>query len=90
MVNEHIKSASQNAKDLAAIRAEIPAGLSVQSRAFLGRAARFKGSRGWFKSIGLMEEAAREIIAPDFPQAGDASIGQFMDDVFKWIANGVS
>jgi putative ATP-dependent endonuclease of the OLD family len=90
MVNEHIKSASQNAKDLAAIRAEFAAGLPVQSRAILGRAARFKGSRGWFKSVGLMEEAAREIIAPDFPQASDASIGQFMDDVFKWIADGVS
>ena len=90
LVNEHIKSASQNSKDLAAIRAEFAAGLSAQSRAILGKAARFKGSKGWFKSVGLMEGAAREIIGPDFPQAGDASIGQFMDSVFKWITDGVS
>jgi putative ATP-dependent endonuclease of OLD family len=90
LVNEHIKSASQNAKDLATIRAEFAAGLSAQSRAILGRAARLKGSKGWFKSVRLMEEAAREIIAPDFSQASDASICQFMDSVFKWIADGVS
>lgn len=88
LINEHIKSASQNAKDLAAIRAECAAGLSPESRAILGRAAKFKGSRGWFKSVGLMEQAAREVIGPDFPQAADASIGQFMDGVFKWIVDG--
>jgi hypothetical protein len=64
LVNEHIKSASQNVKDLATIRGECTTGLSPESRAILGKAARFKGSKGWFKSVGLMEEAAREIIGP--------------------------
>ncbi|MGY4473989.1 AAA family ATPase [Bradyrhizobium sp. USDA 3364] len=87
LVNEHIKSASKNLKDLAAIRAEYATGLSPESRAILGRAARFKGAKGWFKSVGLMEQAAREIIGPDFQHALDGSIGQFMEQVFNWIAN---
>jgi putative ATP-dependent endonuclease of OLD family len=88
LVNEHIKSASQNVKDLATIRAECTTGLSPESRAILGKAARFKGSKGWFKSVGLMEEAAREIIGPDFPHAVDGSVGLFMDQIFNWIADG--
>ena len=61
-------------------------GLSAQSRAILGKAARFKGSKGWFKSVGLMEEAARDLIAPDFQDAIDPAIGQFLYGIFKWIA----
>lgn len=89
LINEHIKSASQNAKDLATIRAECAAGISAQSRAILGRAARFKGSKGWFKSVGVMEEAARDIIGPDFPNAADPAIGQLLNGMFKWIADGI-
>jgi putative ATP-dependent endonuclease of OLD family len=88
LVNEHIKSASKNSKDLAAIRAECASGLSLESRAVLGKAARFKGSKGWFKSVGRMEQAAREIIGPDFQSALDGSIGQFIEQIFKWIGDG--
>lgn len=88
LVNEHIKSASCNVKDLAAIRAECAMGLSAESRTILGKAARFKGSKGWFKSIGLMERAARQIIGPDFHHALDGSIGQFVEQIFSWIADG--
>jgi hypothetical protein len=88
LVNEHIKSASRNLRDLAVVRAECATGLSAESRAILGKAARFKGSKGWFKSVGLMEQAAREIIGPDFQTALDGSIGQFMDQIFSWIADG--
>jgi hypothetical protein len=35
-----------------------------------------------------MEEAAREIIGPDFPHAVDGSVGLFMDQIFNWIADG--
>jgi putative ATP-dependent endonuclease of the OLD family len=87
LVNDHIKSASQNTRDLAAIRTECAVGVSPESRALLGRAASFKRSKGWFKSVGLMEEAARDIIAPELPQA-DPAIGKFLDDIFKWIADG--
>ena len=88
LVNDHIKSASQNARDLVTIRAECAEGISPDSRAVLGRAARFKGAKGWFKSVGLMEEAARNIIAPELSQ-GDPAISQFMDGIFNWIGDGV-
>lgn len=87
LVNEHIKSASQNARDLAAIQAEWAAGLSLESRALLGRAARFKGAKGWFKSVSTMEEAARVIIGPGLAQA-DPAIASFIDNLFKQVANG--
>ncbi len=88
LINDHIKSASQNASNLATIRAEcVAAGLSVISRATLGRAARFKGAKGWYKSVGLMEDATRDIIAPELPNS-DPAIGEFLDGIFKWIADG--
>ena len=86
LINDHIKTASKNAKDLVAIRADCVAGISAESRAILGRAAQL--GKGWFKSVGLMEQAAREIIGPDFGTAADQFIGQFMDSVFKWIMDG--
>jgi hypothetical protein len=88
LINEHIKSASQNAKDLAAVRWECATGLSPETRAILGRAARSKGAKGWFKSVGLMEQAARDVIGPDFQNAADAAIRQFLLGVFTWIADG--
>jgi hypothetical protein len=86
LVNEHIKSASRNAMDLAAIRAECAFGVSPDSRALLGTAARFRGTKGWFKSVGIMEAAARDIIGPELAQA-DPAIGQFLDGIFRWIAD---
>lgn len=88
LVNEHIRTASGNTKDLSAIRAECATGVTPPSRTLLGAASRFKGQKGWFKSVGVMEQAAREIIAPELPQAIDGAIGQFMDQIFTWIANG--
>lgn len=87
LVNEHIKTASGNAMDLAAIRADGAKGFSEQSRTILGKASSFKG-KSWFKTVGLMETAARDIIGPDFPNAADAAVGQFIDGIFKWIADG--
>ena len=89
LVNEHIKSASQNARDLASVRAECAAGLTPETRALLGRSARFKGTKGWFKSVSAMEEAARDIIGPGLAQA-DPAIGTFIDDLFAQVANGGS
>ncbi|MCA3086784.1 MAG: hypothetical protein ING65_10835 [Rhodocyclaceae bacterium] len=54
---------------MAAIRTECAAGLTPQSRTLLGAASRSKGQKGWFKSVGVMELAARELIAPELPQA---------------------
>ncbi|WP_431284499.1 ATP-dependent nuclease [Humitalea sp. 24SJ18S-53] len=87
LINEHIKTASLNAINLVSIKAECAEALSPASRAILGKAARLKGSKGWFKSVGLMEQATRDIIAPELPQA-DPAIGQLIDSIFKWIADG--
>lgn len=87
LINEHIKSASKNTKDLAAVRAECASVISPETRIILGRAARYKGSKGWYKSVGAMEEASREIIGPDLEQA-DPVIGQLINDIFNWIADG--
>lgn len=88
LVNEHIKTASGNSKDLVTIRAECAAGVTAPTRTLLGVASRFKGQKGWFKSIGMMEQATRELIAPELPQAIDSAIGRFMEQIFTWIANG--
>ncbi|MGJ0509180.1 MAG: ATP-dependent nuclease [Methylocystis sp.] len=87
LVNDHIKSASQNTKDLAAIRAECTAEISPESRAILGKAARYKGTKGWFKSVSIMEEAAHDLVGPDLAHA-DPALGQFMEGIFQWISNG--
>jgi ABC-type cobalamin/Fe3+-siderophores transport system ATPase subunit len=65
LINEHIKSASQNSKKLDAIRAEaLDGGITPESRRILGKAARAKKA-GWFKSVTWMEEVGRDIVGPD-------------------------
>ena len=69
LVNEHIKSASQNAKDLEGIRCEaLLDEITLESRAILGKAARAKKA-GWFKSVTWMEEVSRDIVGPDLANA---------------------
>ena len=51
LMNDHIKTASKGAKDLAAILAD---GISDRSRAILGQAARTRKA-GWFKSVSWMK-----------------------------------
>jgi putative ATP-dependent endonuclease of OLD family len=86
LVDAHIKSASQNAKDLLAIRAELGAGaISVESRAILARAAKTRKS-GWFKSVTWMEDAARDIIGPDLANA-EAGFRALIDEIFAWASD---
>nr|WP_226584553.1 AAA family ATPase [Acuticoccus sediminis] len=86
LVNEHIKSATLNGKDLAVILAERDAGeISPESRAALGLAARTKRA-GWFKSITWMEDVARDIVGPDLPSA-DASFRDIVESIFVWCAD---
>lgn len=86
LVNEHIKSASQNAKDLNAIQTEaLIDGISPQSRLILGKAARTKKA-GWFKSVTWMEDVARDIVGPDLTNA-DAGFRGLIDDIFAWAGN---
>lgn len=86
LVNEHIKSASQNAKDLNAVRTEsLINGIPPASRKILGRAARTKKA-GWFKSVTWMEDVARDIVGPDLVNA-DAGFRALVDAIFAWAGN---
>ena len=86
LINDHIKSASQNAKDLNGIRIEpFIDGITLESRAVLGKAARTKKS-GWFKSVTWMEEVARDIVGPDLANA-DAGFRELVVRIFAWAGN---
>jgi putative ATP-dependent endonuclease of the OLD family len=87
LVNDHIKSASKNAKDLRAIRAECAGNLSAESRALLGKAARFRGASGWFKSVSTMEMVARDVVGPVLEKA-DPEFRRAIEVIFDWIADG--
>jgi hypothetical protein len=86
LVNEHIKSASENAKDLNAIQTEaLIDEITPESRSILGKAARTKKA-GWFKSVTWMEDVAREIVGPDLANA-DAEFRALVENVFAWAGN---
>lgn len=83
LVNDHIKSASQNAKDLNGIRTEaLIDGITPESRAVLGKAARTKKA-GWFKSVSWMEDVARDIVGPDLVNA-EAGFKGLVGRIFAW------
>jgi hypothetical protein len=86
LIDAHIKSASQNGRDLNAIRIEASDGdVTTESRVILGKAAKTKKA-GWFKSITWMEDAAREIIGPDL-SAADSGFTQLVNEIFAWVEN---
>lgn len=86
LVNEHIKSASQNAKDLNTVRTEaLVDGVTPESREILGKAARTKKA-GWFKSVTWMEDVARDIVGPDLANA-DAGFRTLVNEIFAWAGN---
>jgi putative ATP-dependent endonuclease of OLD family len=83
LVDEHIKTASQNSIDLNGIKAEIlEAGISVATREILGKAARIRKT-GWFKSVTWMEDVARDIVGPDLASA-DAGFKAIVETIFTW------
>jgi len=83
LVNEHIKSVSQTAKDLNGIAAEMLEGdISVATREILGKAARTRKA-GWFKSVTWMEDIARDIVGPDLADA-DAGFRTIVENLFTW------
>jgi len=86
LVNEHIKSASENGKDLNAIRTEaLTDDIAKGSRLILGRAARTKKA-GWFKSVTWMEDVARDIVGPNLATA-DVGFRALVDNVFAWAGS---
>jgi hypothetical protein len=83
LINDHIKSVTQNAKDLNGIRFEaLIEGFTPESRAVLGKAARTKKA-GWFKSVTWMEDIARDIVGPDLVNA-DAGFRELTKRIFAW------
>jgi hypothetical protein len=85
-VNDHIKSASQNANNLNVIRTQaLIDGIRPESRVILGKAARTKKA-GWFKSITWMEDIARDIVGPDLAN-GDAGFRDLVGRVFAWAGD---
>lgn len=81
LVNEHVKSASQNAKDLEGIRCEVLLDeVTHESRAILGKAARAKKA-GWFKSVTWMEDASRDVVGPDLADA-DPDFRALIEKIF--------
>lgn len=84
-INEHIKSASDNEKDLEAIQTDAFLEMSPENRNILAAAA--KSGAGWFKSISAMESVAREVIGPDMDSATDA-FRRKIGAIFRWTADG--
>lgn len=86
IVNDHIKSASNNETDLNDVTTTILFdNLSDDMRKILGRAAKTKRA-GWFKSVSWMEEVAHGIVANDLSNA-DAGFRENIDMIFKWLNN---
>ena len=86
LINDHIKSTSQNAEDLDSIRAEgLVDGMSPESRAVLGKASRTRRA-GWFKAVSWMEDVARDIVGPDLANA-DAGFRELVERIFAWAGD---
>jgi putative ATP-dependent endonuclease of OLD family len=82
-INENIKSASSNAKDLAAIRTDLRSdGITDESSEVLAAAA--KSGSGWFKTVTAMETVAREIIGPTLGEATD-EFSEKIEAIFDWM-----
>jgi putative ATP-dependent endonuclease of OLD family len=83
LINEHIKSASNNGKDLESIQTD--AEMSTENRELLAAAA--KSGAGWFKRVSAMELVAREVIGPDMDNAS-VSFRRRIRAIFKWTVDG--
>lgn len=86
VINDNIKSASNNEMDLDKIRiTSLITDISPKTRVILGRAA--KSKKGWFKTVSDMETIAREVVGPDLPNAG-VGLKAVIEEIFEWTANG--
>lgn len=83
IVNDHIKSASRNTKNLNDIQFDISfVGISQEISEILGKAARTKKA-GWFKSVSWMEDVACDIVGPDIQNA-DSGFKMLVNEIFMW------
>jgi putative ATP-dependent endonuclease of OLD family len=87
LVDAHIKSASKNHRNLASIREELATNASAETRKILGLASRHKDKKGWYKSVTIMEQVAREVIAPNLTSA-DPGMRAVVENLFAYLADG--
>ncbi|MFL0693943.1 MAG: ATP-dependent nuclease [Agrobacterium tumefaciens] len=86
VVGGHIKSRATNGETLTGIQTDaLIDGYSQHIRAVLASASSIR-KKGWFKQLGWMEQAAREIIGPDLQNA-DEDFKSAVADVFGWAGN---
>ena len=87
LVNEHIKSSSDGQTDLDEILNNVLIdGFSEDARTVLGKAARTK-KNGWFKSVGWMENVARDMVGPSLPDS-EEEFRSLVESIFTWAADG--
>jgi putative ATP-dependent endonuclease of OLD family len=86
LVDAHIKSVSNGASTLTDVQFEpVFEGLTAQSRAILGKAARTKRA-GWFKTVTWMEDVARDIVGPDLSGA-TPDFQARIAEIFEWAGD---
>jgi hypothetical protein len=78
LIGEHIAAASNNTVTLAQCRGPV----TPQTRQVLATAAKWK-KNAWFKTVSWMEDAARDIIGPDYQTATQA-FRTVIGAIFQW------
>lgn len=71
-INDQIKGHSSNAVTLDRVRSELAKGdLSMEARLAIGKAAggNKDGKKAWFKTVGDMEDVARDFVMPSFTRS---------------------
>lgn len=83
-IDDHIKSVSNGAQRLSAIRSQFAdsSSISIDCRILLAKAAKSK-KNSWFKTVTTMEALARDIIGPHLPEA-DAGFRELVERFFAW------
>jgi hypothetical protein len=83
LVESHITSKSNGQRTLAAIEAEsLVDGISERSKELLGAASRTRNS-GWFKSVSIYQNVARNIVGPNLATA-DAAFQAIIEQLRAW------
>lgn len=82
LITEHISAASQGLVTLASCRGPV----SPATRQTLAIASKWK-KNAWFKTVSYMEEAARDIIAPEMPNATPA-FKEVIGAIYQWCQGG--
>lgn len=82
LIAAHIDGASNGATSLVDCRGPV----TTATRTLLAESAKSK-KNSWFKTVSWMEEAARDIIGPDLPNA-KAEFRDAVEAVFEWCRGG--